>query len=584
MCGIAGVYLKDPSVVRSHAGFESFVDHLFLGIEHRGRQASGFVAVTDGGLIAMDKADKPAKDFIKDREALPENTKMVLLHTRYATKGSVTNQANNHPVIYNSCFTTHNGSVENDDELFDEYKFERRAEVDSEIIPALIEKVGFDPEELSKTFKGVLGPIACATINPIRYPNKVLLLRTKSSPLNIIETSKFIVWASETKAMRDAWASVLGTPPKWEKFKFIPEYKCMILDENGMGGTYPLERPPFRPQEFGFRSPDGTRRETANVRTPTRTNGRGDSPFDSMIAASDVGRLVRGQRNLGRGKATTYKTNNAHYGSSWKTCTICTTLVANRDLIDTLNRGKMCVDCADMYNTLYRDRMAEAEEKKDDTDDTDDTPDEFPTEEYMTPVEINRLNLWAEDEDVIHKLVLESMGQKTGLSAEALDFILNRMPLEKVKTNTKIHKMLEKLWPMYDEMVADQWAEMDDGGSTGIDYYKFILKIQEPQKPKEQKALPAGKGILKNANAEKRIKVCLFCRSKRRFAISRDGEAPFHYCNKHYTECSVKGCNTVANHTRTEGVRVCHTHARGHKNCHSDTFLTENGYTLEEAK
>ena len=33
MCGIAGVYLKNPDFVKQHEGLETFVNALYLGIE-----------------------------------------------------------------------------------------------------------------------------------------------------------------------------------------------------------------------------------------------------------------------------------------------------------------------------------------------------------------------------------------------------------------------------------------------------------------------------------------------------------------------------------------------------------------------
>jgi hypothetical protein len=83
MCGIAGFHIKDPKYVKKHAGVELMVNKLLLGIENRGRHATGFVATTFDGRVVTDKADKTAALFIKDREIIPANVQTVLLHTRH---------------------------------------------------------------------------------------------------------------------------------------------------------------------------------------------------------------------------------------------------------------------------------------------------------------------------------------------------------------------------------------------------------------------------------------------------------------------------------------------------------------------
>src|SRR4051812_27560057 len=120
MCGIAGVHLKNPNFVKSHEGLEAFINALYLGIESRGRRATGIVAVEAGGKVGtFEKADITASDFIEIRDPLPENVRTILCHTRFDTKGDPKDNKNNHPVLYGSTFAIHNGAIFNDDKLFE---------------------------------------------------------------------------------------------------------------------------------------------------------------------------------------------------------------------------------------------------------------------------------------------------------------------------------------------------------------------------------------------------------------------------------------------------------------------------------
>jgi glucosamine 6-phosphate synthetase-like amidotransferase/phosphosugar isomerase protein len=85
MCGIAGVHVKSAHLGRFP--LDRFVDELFLGIEHRGRDASGYVAVNDEGEVMMQKAPVKASLFTRKRKTIPNSARTVLLHTRLATQG-----------------------------------------------------------------------------------------------------------------------------------------------------------------------------------------------------------------------------------------------------------------------------------------------------------------------------------------------------------------------------------------------------------------------------------------------------------------------------------------------------------------
>jgi len=594
VCGIAGIYIKDPTVVKSHAGLERFVNRLYLGLEKRGKEASGFVAVDRAGRVVMDKAAEAASDFIKSREALPENLWYILIHTRYSTKGDPQNYLNNHPILHGTCFTTHNGSVENDDELFAKYGFQRNGEVDSEILPALFGKTGFDSAEVSKMMGEVEGKVACATIDPVRYPGKVLLVKGSYSPLHMIETPKFLVWASTTESMREAWGAVLGTPPAWKRFQYLSEHTGVIIDENGVSEVFNTEKPPIKVQRVVHRQPVGFhssvyrngRWEDMDDRIqqrslydePTHGNACDVNQDDTIqVTKPEVKKAVALLRTNGNGVAITWESTKQRYGERWVACPICDELVKDDqdNYIKTLQRGRMCIDCASMYNKLWQQKADAITAAA--IEDADEEGGFINTEKYLSTKHLERYNKWAEDEGLCHGRALESLAEISGLTVDALDFLLYRMPTNE-RTDPGIVELIEKLWEMYDEEYVSEWDTSAPGMREAYRTWMVSEKEDPPAKP--------GDAFIVNKNAKKRTKKCLFCNKKPKFCIVADKAEwdSIHYCTNHYEKCGVKGCVGTANSTRHDGIRVCHTHARSNKDVRDDTWLKKNGYEFTEVR
>lgn len=225
MCGIAGIQIKDAFVGKFPVN--AFVDALLLGIEHRGRDATGFLSITGKKSLTLDKRPMEASAFILERKPIPDDAKTILLHTRLATQGHQSNFHNNHPVMYDTCFVTHNGVIHNDDTVFEKLSITRRAQVDSEAIPAALTYHGLSEVADIKSSLGELsGSFAIAAVDPIKCPGKLLLAKGSGSPLWILNHKKAVIWASTQKAITDAWGALIGTPPtkKMNPFGLKPDY------------------------------------------------------------------------------------------------------------------------------------------------------------------------------------------------------------------------------------------------------------------------------------------------------------------------------------------------------------------------
>jgi hypothetical protein len=596
MCGIAGVYIKDPNSIKSHEAFEKFVDHLLLGIEHRGKHATGFVAVTREGKVTLDKADETASDFIKTRERIPKNPWYVLLHTRFATKGNPKHHANNHPVIYGTCFTTHNGTIENDDALFDHFGLKRNAEVDTEILPAIVGMTNFKIDKIRELFEDVDGACAMATIDPINHLGKVLLLRTEKSPLYILDGPKYTIWASTLTSIKEAWGKVLGTPPHGKRFKYVPEWKFMILEGQDDPGTYDLiPKPKPEPKPVMYSSFLGLVKDdiTGHWVSPselergkaerTQQQETGTVVTGTVVTLEQIRARVREKRLLGQGRAKTWgNVLIPKVGRKWHHCSICRLLVEEGSFRDTINHGRICVDCADAYIELYRKAAEEQEQKAQDT--LEGLAKEFDLDNEIVPLvqktfskeSIDRLCSWATEEDQIHAQVMQFLADGTGINSAALEYLMFRANIGEIEAiNSKVAALIDKLWDEYDLEYQSLWEEVDPKGPVAV---KDIIQEDKPKK------MPAYNHFVNNG-ASKRLNLCLFCNKKpaMRLVMADRKAFDFNYCHRHHSRCSIKGCLAKANHTRRDGLRVCHRHARGMKECYADTWLEQNGYSLEAA-
>lgn len=175
MCGIAGFSLSKNSRVNAR----SLAHELLAAIESRGSHASGFAFVSDDDM-GVYKDAKPGSRL--PLYELPRTAKTVILHTRFATQGSPSNNANNHPVISpnGTVAVTHNGVISNDYSFrFGPDGYKGLAEVDSAVIPAIIEDIGI------RGFSELEGYAALAWLDELSPIRETLhLARLEYSPVH----------------------------------------------------------------------------------------------------------------------------------------------------------------------------------------------------------------------------------------------------------------------------------------------------------------------------------------------------------------------------------------------------------------
>jgi len=178
MCGINGII--------SFKGFEDkkeifhIARIMLIKSQERGEDATGISLIdskTDDIFIL--KQNIPASDFVKLKEMeeafLSRNYDCVLLHTRQKTQGDPKNNMNNHPIYSkeNNNVIIHNGMISNYETLKERFKLTFDAEVDSEIILSLYNKIG-----MSQLVKDLCGSYTFSI-----YDKKKIHLFKYSNPL-----------------------------------------------------------------------------------------------------------------------------------------------------------------------------------------------------------------------------------------------------------------------------------------------------------------------------------------------------------------------------------------------------------------
>lgn len=203
MCGIAGVIKFGDKPIT-----EELLAILLVGNEHRGNDASGIMLQQEDGSIDLFKKDVPGWTLVSEKgyldwiqEKLTDKTRGAFVHARGASKGNPRDNNNNHPMFAGAAAIIHNGVIRNDDHVFQNLKLERKAETDSDVIRAIVDKFGIT-EEACKKFGDMSGSGAICAIHP-KYPGKVILARS-GNPLVLASNQDFFYFSSEKDTLHKA--------------------------------------------------------------------------------------------------------------------------------------------------------------------------------------------------------------------------------------------------------------------------------------------------------------------------------------------------------------------------------------------
>lgn len=222
------------------------------GLQYRGNDATGVAVMYEDGTTNWLKHNAPAWKFTASDDYLEwcekaidkrADARVVLVHTRKATKGTPFKVENNHPLVGDGRegLIIHNGMISNDDALFASKGWKRYAETDSDVIRALMDAHGGIDEDLIGEMGQLQGFAAIAALHPAT-PNKLLLLRD-SNPIMVGGTDDFFAFASDKKVITQVctpWIRRFGIPMRVHapNISFVPmvnESGWIINMDKGMG-------------------------------------------------------------------------------------------------------------------------------------------------------------------------------------------------------------------------------------------------------------------------------------------------------------------------------------------------------------
>lgn len=170
---------------------EAMFTNLLVLSEHRGPYATGVAGVRTDGSISVVKRPVRARSFIRLPayhewlERIGPDTTCLMGHTRWPTRGSILDPANNHPLVSEpgsavTIAVTHNGAISDPDRHFRRLRLPRRAEVDSEILLRIVERhsseVGLDIDRFLEDIEPLDGLMSAAIVVSSR-PEEIILLK-----------------------------------------------------------------------------------------------------------------------------------------------------------------------------------------------------------------------------------------------------------------------------------------------------------------------------------------------------------------------------------------------------------------------
>lgn len=176
MCGQCGIVLGKKRRTREELeSLGNMFTELLRYNERRGRDATGIFIANQSGSGKILKAPVSAAHLIETVEyqnaieIISNKTVALLGHTRWKTVGTPLVNENNHPIQGQFCIGTHNGTISNHDELFQEHGWKRIGQVDSEVIfrcaDSCVHDGKLDMGEFSEKLKAFIGTMSFVLFN-----------------------------------------------------------------------------------------------------------------------------------------------------------------------------------------------------------------------------------------------------------------------------------------------------------------------------------------------------------------------------------------------------------------------------------
>lgn len=215
MCGIVCCVGESKNPAASHL----LTTSLLAATQRRGHHATGHLCVTREGGIDSFKAPMPSSLYVKTRpwQRVPQlRPKVVIGHARWATKGDIRNNLNNHPFVHRNMGIVHNGTLHEfvkDPERFKE--FDLQGECDSELLLRMLQRSDDLLRSVAWIFKalGAGGDFVCAGVRSHRKDARTdfFLFRDSGRPARFVDLREELgqyFFCSTTEIWREAIEAV----------------------------------------------------------------------------------------------------------------------------------------------------------------------------------------------------------------------------------------------------------------------------------------------------------------------------------------------------------------------------------------
>ena len=230
MCGLAGIMFgEQPRSAQELRRLRQLFTELLVISRRRGPHATGLAWINCDGEHRLFKRPLPAETFVEHKAfadvlgGVDNRTTVLLGHTRWRTRGDEHINRNNHPIRAADVVGTHNGTVYNADELFERFRLQRYAQVDSEVVfriaaNAVTRRGRIDVRRMLPLLRHCRGQIT-AVMASRREPQTTLILKG-NNPLECRwhPVMRVVVYASSASYL-DA---VLADERGWRELSLSP--------------------------------------------------------------------------------------------------------------------------------------------------------------------------------------------------------------------------------------------------------------------------------------------------------------------------------------------------------------------------
>lgn len=243
MCGIATVALGKRSRGRiPYPLLRKVCKELMVELQPRGIDAAGIAVINEGAESKVFKKPlRPERMVVRPMydemlDLIGPQTNFIMLHARATTVGSTEDNFNNHPIITEPIVGIHNGTLYNDDQLFDKFEkdFDRDGNVDSEIIFKLylhFVEQGLSPKQAMAQAGSMLQGAFTGALVDMRTPTQMVMFKNDRS-LCVFRFPHYdmVLTVSEAR-FYDRVAKRLGVKAK-ETCEYVLDGTGMLFDLN----------------------------------------------------------------------------------------------------------------------------------------------------------------------------------------------------------------------------------------------------------------------------------------------------------------------------------------------------------------